>query len=78
MKRGIAGDNGPAERPTTGFFDQTGANGVGQDIKANFRESVSLSLFVTQNVIVGLMLKVMRVQGGCQVFAQELYALTLI
>src|ERR1700722_11951282 len=34
MKIWVSRNNGPAKRPSLSFFDQIGANGIGQDIKA--------------------------------------------
>jgi hypothetical protein len=55
-----------------------GANGIGQDVKADFRKSAPFPFFIPQDVVVGLMLETMRLQERPEMFAQEFHPVALI
>ena len=78
MERGIAGNDGPAKRPNLCFLNESGANGICQNIKADFGKGVPLALFVAQDVVVGLRLQFERSQKWFQMRSQKCHSVSLI
>jgi hypothetical protein len=61
-----------------GCSNEFGDTRIVHDVKANFLECPALSLFLTQDVIMWLVLKAYRFQQLADVFAQELHPILLV
>src|ERR1017187_9876328 len=78
MKRRITGHNHAAERPIFGFRHKFSSNRIGQHVKTNSGECAAFTLILTQNMVMGLVLELVRLERGRQLAAEKSHRVELV
>jgi len=78
MQCWIARNNRATKLPFAGMLDQIFLLRVVDDVEADLCEGIAFALFVSQDVIVGLMLELMRTQLWAEMFPQKLHPILLV
>ena len=78
MQRWITGYHRAAERPDPVLSHQLCANRIGQHIETNPRECAAFALFLTQNMVVGLMLELVWLKHGRRLAAEKSHGIELV
>ena len=78
MQRRITRNQATGIRPNLSFLHQARSNRIGENVEANCRECIALSLLLSEYVIVWLVLKALWRELWSQILTEKFHAVALI